>query len=98
LGAVGSRSAVSPLLWRVVDGPAGDEHVFLAVVGDRFVGEAAVQVLQFEAGDVDEPEPLVLGCPPQAAGRAAVEDDVDTVVADRLPDRVRDGILLMLAV
>jgi hypothetical protein len=44
---------------------AGDEHVLPAVVGERLTGEAAVEGLQFETGDVDEPEPLVLGRPPQ---------------------------------
>jgi hypothetical protein len=42
----------------------GDEDVFAAVVGERFAVEAAVQGLQLDAGDLEEPEPFVFRCPP----------------------------------
>ena len=85
-------------MWWRRSGSAGDEHVLLAVVGERFAGEAAVEALESEAGDVDEPEPFVLGRPPEPAGGAVVADEVDPVVADGVMDGVRAGILLVLAV
>jgi hypothetical protein len=36
-----------------------------AVIVERLSGEAAVERLQFQASDIEEPEPLVLGRPPQ---------------------------------
>ena len=47
---------------------AGDEHVLAAAVGERRPVEVAVERLELEPRDVDEPEPLVLGRPPQRAG------------------------------
>jgi hypothetical protein len=70
----------------------------VAVVGERFAGEAAMKRRHFEAGDGEEPEPFILGCPSEPAGGAVVADEVDPVVADRVVDGVRDGILLMMAV
>jgi len=54
--------------------------------------------IHFEASHVEEPEPLVLGGPPKGARGAAVERHVDPVVADGVPVRVRDGLVLVLAV
>jgi hypothetical protein len=34
----------------------GDEHVFLAVVGERLASKAAVERLQVETGDVQQPK------------------------------------------
>jgi chromate transporter len=44
---------------------AGDEHVLAAVAVERLTGEAAVEGLQLEAGDVEQAQPLVLRGPPQ---------------------------------
>jgi hypothetical protein len=76
----------------------GDEHVLLAVVGERLAGEAAIQRLQLETGDVEEPEPLVPGRPPQRARRAVIAGNVDPVVPHRVPDGVGYRRLLVLAV
>src|SRR5207302_2717634 len=65
-----------------------DEHVLAALVAERLAREAAVERLDLEPRDVEEPEPLVLRRPPEGARRAVVQDDVDAVVADRVPDRV----------
>jgi len=51
----------------------GDEHIFPAVIGVRLTGEPGIERLQLESGDVEEPEPLVLRCPPEGAPRAVVE-------------------------
>src|SRR5215469_6472206 len=77
---------------------AGDEHVFPAVVAERFSGEAAVECLDLQARDIDESEPLVLGGPPHRTRCAAVEGDVDPVVAYRIPVGVRHWLVLVLAV
>jgi hypothetical protein len=54
-----------------------------------------VERLDLEAGHVDEPEPLVLGRPPQRARAAVVERDVDAVVANGVADGVGDGLVLV---
>lgn len=82
----------------IVSASGGAGPAPACVIGERLAGEAAVKRLQVQAGDVDEPEPLVLGGPPQGTLRAGVEDDVDPVVTDRVPVDVRDGFLLALAV
>lgn len=53
---------------------AGDDHVFAAVVYARLAGESAKERLQFKAGEADEPEPLILGCPPQGYGSGFAVD------------------------
>src|SRR5829696_3881958 len=79
-------------------GLAGDEDVLAAVVGERFAREAPVEGLDAEAGHVDEAEPLVLGRPPERDRVAALEREVDAVVADGVRERVREGLLLSGAV
>jgi hypothetical protein len=44
---------------------AGDEDVFPAVVGERLTRKAAVPRLELQAGDIEQPKPLVLGSPPE---------------------------------
>ena len=65
---------------------ASDEHIFPAIVSKRLPCEAAVERFQLETGDIEEPEPLVLGCPPEGALRAIVEGQVDPIVAYGIPD------------
>src|SRR5712691_2397226 len=77
---------------------AGDEDVFAAVVVDRLSVEATEESLELEPRYIEEPEPFVLGCPPQRAGGAVVERDVDSVVADRVPNRVGQRFVLVLSV
>src|SRR5215216_5027052 len=67
---------------------AHDEDVLTTLVVQRLAVETAVERLQLEPRDVDEPEPFVLGRPPQGAGGAAVERDIDPSVSHRIPDRV----------
>jgi Winged helix DNA-binding domain len=69
--------------------PTGHEDVLTAVVVERFAGESAVESLEAEARDVEEPQPLVLGCPPERTGSTLVQGDVDSVVADAVVVRVR---------
>ena len=76
----------------------GDEHVLSAVVFERLAGEAGPERLQLETGDVDETEPLVLRCPPKRARSVSVQVDVDPIVSHRVPDGVRYGLMLVLAV
>src|SRR5712691_12308109 len=71
---------------------AGDEDVFAAVVVERLSVEATEESLELKPRDIEEPEPFVLGCPPQQAGGAVVERDVDSVVADRVPNRVGEAV------
>src|SRR5215204_1939426 len=80
---IGTRRSRRPSVVLSGWGSAGDEDVLGAVVVEWGAIEAAVHGLHLEAGDVDEAEPLVLRGPPQRAGSAIVQDDVDTVVADR---------------
>src|SRR4051812_2912636 len=68
--------------------PTGDEDVLAAVVVQRFAGESAVERLQAEARNVEEPQPFVLRRPPERTGSALVQGDVDTVVADAVVVRV----------
>ena len=77
---------------------ARDEHVFPAVVGQWLPGEATLQCLQLQPADIEQAEPLVLRCPPQGALTLVVEQDVDAVVAHRVANRVRDGLVLVVAV
>ena len=44
---------------------ASDEDVFVGVVIEWLPGEAAVECLKLESCDIDQAEPLVLGCPPE---------------------------------
>jgi len=62
------------------------------------VGEAAVQRLHLEPGDVEKAEPFVLRRPPQRTLRTVVTGDVDPVLAHRVPERVRHRFLLALAI
>jgi len=70
---------------------ASDEHVFPAIVSKRLSCEATVERFQLETGNVDEPEPLVLGCPPERARRAIVECQVDPIVPYGIPDGMGRG-------
>ena len=75
-----------------------DEHVLRAVVRERLALEAAVQRLELQTGHVEQAQPLVLRRPPQRARPAAVEHQVDPVIADRVAHRVRQGLLVAHAV
>src|SRR4051812_11890801 len=74
------------------------EDVLAAVFGEGLAGEPAVQRLQMEPGDVEQAEPFVLGRPPERACLAAVEDEVDPIVADGVANGVWNGGVLVLAV
>jgi hypothetical protein len=54
------------------------------VLDERLAGEAAVERLHLEAGDIEKPEPFVLGCPPQRAGGAVVERAGSSIVSSRM--------------
>jgi hypothetical protein len=60
--------------------------------------EVAVKGLEFKARRFDQTEPFVLARPPERADAAVVEDDVNSVVADGIVDRVRHRLVLVLAV
>ena len=80
--------------WRCRDGQAGrlatgQEDVLGAVVVERFAGESAIESFQPQARDVEEPQPFVLGCPPERTGSTIVQGDVDSVIADAVVVRVR---------
>src|SRR5690349_14868388 len=83
--AESSRTAAEPCT-RL---PTGHEDVFTAVVVERFPGESAIESLEAQARDVEEPQPFVLGCPPERTGFSIVQGDVDPVVADAVGVRVR---------
>ena len=51
-----------------------------------------------QAPHIEEPEPLVLGSPPQRAGGTVIEPDVDSDVADRVPNRVGQRFVLVLSI
>src|SRR6266498_2922648 len=77
---------------------AGHEDVLVAVVVERFAGESAIESFQPQARDVEEPQPFVLGCPPERTGSTTVQGDVDPVIADAVVDRVRQRCVGVLAV
>ena len=68
---------------------ASDEEVFAAVVSHWLLVEGAVERFKFKPRDIEQAEPFFFGCPPQRAGLAIIERDVDPVVAHRVPNRVR---------
>src|SRR5512132_608537 len=72
---------------------AGDEHVFAAVIVERASFEVPEERLELKPRDIEQPQPLVLGRPPQRTGRAVVEREVDPVVTDRVPDCVGDRLV-----
>jgi hypothetical protein len=51
--------------------------------------ESAIQSFEAQARDVEEPQPFVLGCPPERIGSTIVQRDVDSVVADAVAVGVR---------
>src|SRR4051794_3610007 len=69
--------------------PTGNEDVLTAVVVERFAGESAIESFEVQPRDVEEPQPFVLGCPPERTGSTVVQSDVDSVVADAVVVRVR---------
>src|SRR6185503_5315264 len=69
-----------------------------AVVVNRLAGEATVERLHLKSGDFEEPKPLVPGSPPERTRRAAVEDDIDPVVAYCITDGVWHGLCLVRTV
>src|SRR4051794_36963581 len=80
--------------WRGRDGqagrlPTGHEDVLTAAVVERFPGESAMESFEAQARDVEEPQPLVLGCPPERSGSTIVQGDVDSVIADAVVVGVR---------
>jgi hypothetical protein len=74
---------------------ASDEHIFPAIVSKRLPCEAAVERFHLETGDIEKPEPLVLGGPPEGARRAIVECQVDPIVAYGIPDSMGYRLFLM---
>jgi hypothetical protein len=75
-----------------------DEDVLRAVVVEWLAAESAVKCLKRQPCGVEQPKPLVLRGPPQRARGAVLENYVDPVVANRVPDQVRDGLGLSLPV
>src|SRR5438105_8071121 len=69
--------------------PTGHEDVLTAVVVERFPGESAIESFEAQARDVEEPQPFILGRPPERTGSTIVEGDVDSVIADAVVVRVR---------
>src|SRR5256885_14889624 len=65
------------------------EDVFTPVVIERFAGESAIESFEAQARDVEEPQPFVLGCPPERTGSTIVQGDVDSVIADAVVVGVR---------
>ena len=99
LGCAGVRERP----WRCRDGQAerlatGHEDVLGAVVEERLAGESAIESFEAQARDVEEPQPFVLGCPPERTGSTIVQGDVDSVIADAVAARVRQRRVGMLAV
>src|SRR5262245_48216664 len=68
---------------------AGDKDVLTAVIVEGFPVESAIESFQVQARDVEEPQPFVLGCPPERAGSTVLQGDVDSVVADAVAVGVR---------
>src|SRR5437764_5780997 len=77
---------------------AGHEDVLVAAVVERFARESAIESFQPKARDVEEPQPFVLGCPPERTRSTTVQGDVDPVIADAVVDRVRQRRVGVLAV
>jgi hypothetical protein len=44
---------------------AGYEDILVAVFVELFAGESAIESLEAQARDVEEPQPFVFGCPPE---------------------------------
>src|SRR5205807_10444082 len=78
--------------------PTGHEDVLTAVVVERFPGESAIESFEAQARDGEEPQPFVLGCPPERTGSTIVQGDVDSVIADAVVVRVRQRRVGMPAV
>ena len=100
LQATAAHTATPVIFWsneaRRAIVPAGPNGIFgLENYGNKFPGEAAVERFQLETGDVEEPEPLVLGGPPEGARRAIVESHVDPIVASDLADSMGNRLFLM---
>src|SRR6266480_7972743 len=104
---LGTEQSPTPVFgnvpWRCRDGqaerlPTGHEDVLTAVVVERLPGESAVESFQPQARDVEEPQPFVLGRPPERTGSTIVQGDVDSVIADAVVARVRQRRVGMLAV
>ncbi len=73
-GAVGTA--------RLSDLATGHEDVLGAVVVERLASESAIESFQTQARDVQEPQPFVLGCPPERTGSTIVQGDVDSVITN----------------
>src|SRR4029453_14468599 len=71
--------------------PTGHEDVLTAAVVERFPGESAIESFEAQARDVEEPQPFVLGCPPERSGSTIIQGDVDSVIADAVVVGVRQG-------
>src|SRR5215218_9704734 len=89
--------------WHCRDGqaerlPTGHEDVLTAVVVERFPGESAIESFEAQTRDVEEPQPFVLGCPPERTRSTIVQGDVDSVIAHAVVVRVRQRRVGMPAV
>src|SRR5262245_4729095 len=77
---------------------AGNEDVLAALVVDRLFFEVSVQSFELKLGNIEEAEPLVLGRPPDGAGAASIERDVDAVSTDCIANDVGHGPVLVPSV
>src|SRR5918911_1078613 len=91
-----SPGAVVTARWSAL--AAGHEDVLVAVVVERLAGESAVESFEVQASDVEQPQPFVLGGPPERTGSITVQGDVDAVIADAVVARVRQRRVGVLAV
>src|SRR5262249_59675656 len=74
---------------------ASTKHISPSTDKKRPPGEPAEEPSKRDPGDVEEPEPLVLGCPPEGALRAIVECQVDPIVTHGVPDGMGYRLFLM---
>jgi hypothetical protein len=66
---------------------ADHEDVLAAVVVERFPRESAVERFQLQSRDVDQPEPFVLGRPPERSRSREPDSPITTaMVSMSVPD------------
>src|ERR671924_557035 len=82
-----SPRAVVTARWTAL--AAGHQDVLVAFVVERSAGKPAIESFEPQARDVEQPQPFVLGGPPERTGSTIVQGDVDSVIADAVVVRVR---------